>query len=126
MGNISGMDQNGRKLQVWNQINLNKNGYLNVGNFNVVLNKGKSESIFNYEIVWTLLQTNMSAGLLHFNSLGHKLSFPALGVIPRTGGFPIFLIIGGFVCFLKTFTKMEAGSGILQLSSKPINKYDND
>lgn len=72
LGNISGE-------------NLVKNWLQNVGNFDFVLNKGKSESIFNYEIVWTLLQTNMSAGLLQFNSLGHDLSFPALGIIPRTG-----------------------------------------
>ena len=86
VGNISGMDQNER-----NQINLNKNGY-----------KGKC---FKNNIVWTPKLANMTALVNPDNILGLK-SFPALGVIPSTGGFPIILIIGGFVCFLKTFTKM--------------------
>jgi hypothetical protein len=70
-----------------------------------IVSKMLSKNKYN-GILWLLQQIYLSAVVAQKNSLGHDLSLPALGVIPRTGGFPIILIKGGFVCFLKTFTKM--------------------
>ena len=57
----------------------------------------------NYLVVWTAQKTNKSSLLLQFNFVF------ILEEVPR---------IGGFICFLKTLTKLKAGSEILPHSPK--------
>ena len=77
--------------------------------------KGK---LLNNLSVWT--QKLAEAALVNPNNFWGQLSFPVLGVILGTRGFLVIHKTRGFICFLKTFTKMK-----FSMNGKTYKNDDN-
>ena len=69
----------------------------------LLLSKSPGKFIENLS-VWT--QKLAEAALVNPNNLWGQLSFPALGILQSARGFLVIHKTRGFICFLKTFTKL--------------------
>ena len=93
---------------------VNQPSYLNLEYFQHQ-EKGK---LLNNLSVWT--QKLAEAALVNPNSFWGQLSFPALGIVQTAGGFLVIHKTRGFICFLKTFTKMK-----FNMNGKTYKNDDN-